>query len=476
MKNKVLLTVKDKMLSLGIKHKVFLSAAIVFLVLGIIVGRTSYSCKQLTNDGCENQTTKTCDESQPCDEKNEQAEHDEHGHQTANVTCNEDRLSDLEEVMCEHQVRIIDCDNCRFEVGAVKIDPSIAKSLIQTGVVEDIERKNVLKFTGQIQLDRTRTVDVVSTCGGRVDQVSKLLGEKVEKGDILAVIHSADLGQAKANFLEVQAKLELTQATFKREKELYEKKITSEADYLNALNELKAAEASYAATDKRLHLFGLETDQIGSIKDEKGNGDFADLVLRAPQRGTIIAQNISAGKMVETTESLYTIADLSNLWAWCDVYEKDLAVLHEQFAKGQPLKAIVQVKAFTANEFEGVVDLVGNLMDEHTRTVKIRVQVKNPESKLRPGMFAEVEVMIPGQGRIAAVPRNAIMSDAGENFLFQHWKEDLWVRMDVTVGSIQGDFAEILSGVPIGATIVTSGAFMLKSDILREKMGAGCAE
>jgi len=476
MKNKILLTVKNKMLPLAIKHKVFLSAAIIFLVLGIIVGRTSNSCKHLAKDGCENQTTKTCDEGQPCDEKNEQAEHDEHGHQTANVTCNEDRLSDLEEVMCEHQVRIIDCDNCRFEVGAVKIDPSIAKSLLQTGVVEDIERKNVLKFTGQVQLDRTRTVDVVSTCGGRVDQVSKLLGEKVEKGDILAVIHSADLGQAKADFLEVQAKLELTQATFRREKDLYEKKITSEADYLNALNELKAAEASYAATDKRLHLFGLETDQIGSIKDEKGNGEFANLILRAPQSGTIIAQNISAGKMVETTESLYTIADLSNLWAWCDVYEKDLAVLHEQFAKGQLLKAIVQVKAFMGNEFEGVVDLVGNLMDEHTRTVKIRVQVKNPESKLRPGMFAEVEVMIPGQGRIAVVPRNAIMSDAGENFLFKHWKEDLWVRMDVTVGSTQGDFAEILSGVPIGATIVTSGAFMLKSDILREKMGAGCAD
>jgi len=108
--------------------------------------------------------------------------------------------------------------------------------------------------------------------------------------------------------------------------------------------------------------------------------------------------------------------------------------------------------------------------------VKIRVQVKNPESKLRPGMFAEVEVMIPGEGRMAAVPRNAIMSDAGKNFVFQHWKEDLWARRDVTVGSIHGDFAEILSGIPKGATIVTSGAFMLKSDILREKMGAGCAD
>jgi cobalt-zinc-cadmium efflux system membrane fusion protein len=123
-----------------------------------------------------------------------------------------------------------------------------------------------------------------------------------------------------------------------------------------------------------------------------------------------------------------------------------------------------------------VVDLVGNLMDEHTRTVKIRVQVKNLEGKLRPGMFAEVEVMIPGEGRMVAVPRNAIMSDAGENFVFQHWKEDLWARRNVTVGSIYGDFAEILSGIPKGATIVTGGAFMLKSDILREKMGAGCAD
>ncbi len=476
MKNRILLTVKDKMLPLAIKHKALLVVAVILLIFGIVIGRTSHSCKQLANDGCENQTTKTCDEVQPCDGENEQAEHDEHGHQTANATCNENRLSDLEEVMCEHKVRIIDCDNCRFEVGVVKIDPSIAESLIETGIVEDVKRTRVFKFTGQVQLDLTKTVEVVSAGGGRVEQVSKLLGEKVEKSDILAVIHSADLGQAKADFLEVQAKLELSQATFKREKELYEKKVSSEADYLNALNELKAAEASYAATDKMLHLFGLEADQIGSIKDEKGNGEFANLILRAPQAGTIIEQNISAGKIVGTTESLYTIADLSNLWVWCDVYEKDLAVLHEQFTKGQPLKAIVQVKAFAGNEFEGVVDLVGNLMDEHTRTVKIRVQVKNPEGKLRPGMFADVEVMIPGQGRMAVVPRNAIMSDAGKNFIFQHWKEDLWARRDVTVGSIYGDFAEILSGIPKGATIVTGGAFMLKSDILREKMGAGCAD
>ena len=357
----------------------------------------------------------------------------------------------------------------------MKITPSVANTLIQTGLVEDIERKTVLEFTGQVQFDRTRTVDVTSTGSGRVEQESKLLGEKVEKGDVLAVIHSADLGQVKAKFLEVQAKLDLTQATFKREKELYEEKITSQDDYLKSLNELKAAEASYAAADRRLRLFGLGTEQIAGIKNEKENGEFASLILRAPRAGTITAQNISVGKMVETTESLYTITDLSNLWVWCDIYEKDLAALHEPFEKGQSLNAVVQVNAFAGSVFEGVVDLVGNLMDERTRTVKIRVQVKNPDNKLRPGMFAEVAVMIPGEGHITAVPRNAIMSDAGNYFVFRHFKDDLWIRSDVIPGQSQGGFVEILKGVSKGDRIITSGTFMLKSEVLKEKMGAGCA-
>ena len=468
MKDKKSLTVRDKKPPVESKHKALLIVAVIFLIFGIVIGRTSNSCKHPASDVHAEHVTGN--------EEKGHAEPDVHGHQTADVASAEDRLSAVEKVVCEHAVPILDCDNCRFEVGVVKVDPSIAESLLETGVVEDIERTRVLKFMGQVQLDRTKTVEVVPAGGGRVEQVLKLLGEKVEQSDILAFIHSADLGQVKAEFLGVQAKLELAQATFRREKDLYDKKVSSEADYLNALNELKAAEASYAAADKRLRLFGLGTEQIAGIKDEKGNGDFADLVLRAPQAGTIIAQDISTGKIVKTTESLYTIANLSNLWVWCDVYEKDLAVLHEQFAKGEPLRAVVRVKAFRADEFEGVVDLVGNLMDEHTRTVKIRVQVKNPGNKLRPGMFADVEVMIPGEGRMAAVPRTAIMSDAGKNFVFQHWKEDLWIRRDVTVGSIHGDFAEILGGIAKGTTIATGGAFMLKSDILREKMGAGCAD
>jgi cobalt-zinc-cadmium efflux system membrane fusion protein len=90
-------------------------------------------------------------------------------------------------------------------------------------------------------------------------------------------------------------------------------------------------------------------------------------------------------------------------------------------------------------------------------------------------MFAEVAVMIPGEGHITAVPRNAVMSDAGSYFVFRHLKDDLWIRSDVIPGHSQGGFVEILKGVSKADRIITGGAFMLKSEVLKEKMGAGCA-
>lgn len=453
-----------KIVSLIIKNKTMIIVAAVFLVAGFLLGKSS-ALSIFSADALGTCTLVHPEEGPAADE------HNDHGHEAETVS-----LDKLEKQTCEHDIGIVDCDECRYEVGVVKIDPAIAEPLIETGSVENVDRVKTLRFTGQVQLDRTKAVDVVPTGGGRVEQVEKFLGDTVQKGDVLAVIHSDDLGQVKADFLEIQSALELAETTFNREKDLYEKKISSQADYLAALNALKAAQASYAAVDKKLRLFGLETEQIAKIKDEEENGSFADLVLRAPQAGTIISQNISVGQIVDTTQSVYTIADLSNLWVWCDVYEKDLALLHEQTAKDKPLEAIVKVNAFESKGFNGEVDFVGNLMDEHTRTVKIRVQVKNPEHKLRPGMFADVEIAIGLDGQMLAVPQMAVMADAGEHFVFQHWKNDLWIRRDVAIGETYGNFVELLSGMPQGAKIVTGGAFMLKSDVLREKMGAGCAD
>ncbi|HUV67370.1 MAG TPA: efflux RND transporter periplasmic adaptor subunit [Sedimentisphaerales bacterium] len=394
----------------------------------------------------------------------------------AGSTVPDEHERQTDEQMCEHGLHTIDCNECRYEMGVVKLEPSLAEALIETVSVQSVARTNTLKLVGQVELDQTKAVDVVPTGGGQVRRVEKLLGQDVTEGEVLAVIHSADLGQAKAEFLQVQARLELATATFEREKELHAKQVSSKADYQVALNELKAAQAYYAAAEKRLRLFGLGTEQIDAIKDEEANGQFAELLLRAPQAGTIIAQDVSAGALVETARSLYTIADLSGVWVWCDLYEKDLALLHDRLASGRKVAAKVRIKAFEAEAFDGVVDLIGSRVDEHTRTVKVRVQVRNEERKLKPGMFAEVEICVPLEGSITMVPSSAVVSDEGKTFVFQHLKDDLWMRQDVRVGKNQGGVVEVLDGLSPGTTVVARGAFMLKSDILREKMGAGCAD
>jgi len=404
-----------------------------------------------------------------CQEAEDEHGH-EHEHEHAAVGAD---LHELDDMQCEHSIGIVECDECRYEAGMVKLDPA-AGSLIRTAVVESGDLMSTLRLTGQVTFDQTRTVDVVLPAGGRILDVAKRPGDCVQKGDILAVLHSPEFGQLKADYLEAQAALELAEATFAREQDLVNRNMTSQADYLQSANTLKSARASIAACDKRLRLFGLNTDQIKAIESEHQNGNFAELSIVAPQDGTIIAQDLSKGQLIASGDTLFRISDLSVLWVRCDVYEKQLAALQNRFTTGEPIMVSVRTNA-SANTFSGTVDLIGQVMDERTRTVKMRILVDNPNGGLKPGMFAEIEVTLPS-GAGLSIPQSAVLSDEGTAFVFQQWKDRLWVRRDVTVGRTFDDRIEILGGIEPGETIVTSGAFMLKSDILREKMGAGCAD
>ncbi len=504
------------------------------------------------------------------EDKRAESSEEEHGHDDHNETVGD--LSALEKQFCEHKKRTVDCDNCRFELGVVKIEPSVAKSLISTGIVEERPAVVTLHVTGEVQFDQTRMVEVPSVGSGRVIRVNAFLGQQVKAGDILAVIQSADFGEAKAAYLKAytnleishkeqerqtsinaalekllaslsdgqqivwerefinggnefqkeligewksklgaaSARLKLARSVYEREKDLWTKQISSKSDYETASQELQAAQAEYAslleevqlnlrlnklradnaarqaeaelaAAEQRLHTFGLNDAAIQALPHSKNNGDFARLEVKAPRTGTIIAQNISEGKQVDTTQSLYTIADLSNLWVWCNLYEKDIAILHDRLSEGNPPEALVRVAAFKDAAFSGKVDLIGSAVDEQTRTIKVRIQVKNEQAKLKPGMFANVEILISspetGSGeQIIAVPQDAVVSDGGKSFVFQHLRDDLWVRRDVKLGRKQGRYMEILDGISQGAKVVTVGGFMLKSDILRVRMCAGCAD
>ncbi|MCY2925531.1 MAG: efflux RND transporter periplasmic adaptor subunit [Planctomycetota bacterium] len=462
---------------------------------------------------------------------------------------------EIEKKLCEHKIRQIDCDECRYELGAVKVDPSVTGDLTRTTTVQEGDMGRMLRLTGEVQYDQTALVDVLPPAAGKVASVKAKLGQQVQKGDVLAIIQSGDFGEAKAAYLETSAAAEvarhekarqlavssalerllasakdqpgsdipaetlgewksklvgavtrLRQATtvLKREQSLVSKqassqaeletaereKQTAQADYaalleeiqLNAkLDRLKAenaatlADARQAAAEQRLHLFGMDDEAIKVVPLMKENGRFAQLEIRAPRAGTVTVGNITEGKFVETSQCLFTIADTANVWVWCDLYERDLGPLHDRLSGGEKPQANVRVTAF-ATVFPGVVDLLDSAVNEATRTIKVRVQVKNERGLLRPGMFAAVEIPLTEGKKVALVPRQAVLSDEGQTFAFVHWKDDLWLRRNVNVGRPQGDMLEILSGLSAGDKVVSGGGFLFKSDILRAKMGAGCAD
>jgi cobalt-zinc-cadmium efflux system membrane fusion protein len=199
------------------------------------------------------------------------------------------------------------------------------------------------------------------------------------------------------------------------------------------------------------------------------------LEIKAPRAGTLTALSLAPGRFVDTTQSLCTIADLTNLWVWCDLYERDLASLLDFMRLHGKAAATVKVVAF-AEPFRGEVDLLGHEVSELTRTVKVRVQVQAHEGRLRPGMFATVEVELPSGRKVTLVPQGAILTDEGQPFVFRHWRDDLWLHRRVVLGESDGEKVEVVSGLEPGADVVVTGGFMLKSDVLREKMGAGCAD
>ena len=470
-------------------------------------------------------------------------------------------LAELAQRTCEHKLRMIDCKDCRFELGVVKVEPGLAQSLLTTQKAEVRELVQVLHLTGAVHLDATRVTDVSPPTAGRLARVNVRLGEAVKQGDVIAVLHSGEFGEAKAAYLDAHAKLEiarkeeerqravvagleklverllanqestppakgmpavgreplgeakgkllaaaarvrLARSVHQREKGLLEKQASSKAEFEQAAHELDAAQAEFDAlveeaqlnldidrlraenatrqaeaalnaADQRLHILGLDHATVAALPTKKENGDFARLDIRAPRAGTITAQSMTVGKFVKPEDSLCTIADLSNVWVWCDVYERDLATLHAKLAEGKPLHACVRVAAFGDTPFCGEIDLVGSALDEHTRTVKARVQVTNESGKLKPGMFATVDIELASGKRAAFVPREAVLADEGKAFVFQRLSNDLWLRRDVVVGAAQGGDVAIVSGLEPEAVVASGGGFMLKSDVLRNKMGAG---
>jgi len=403
-----------------------------------------------------------------------------HTHEAHEEQDREDEVSDLDQPVeqlfaatCEHDLKTHECDECRYEVGVVRA----AASLFEGGLLKAVtpEKREVsvsLRLTGEVRFDERRVAHVSTQVEGIIRKVHVTLGDKVKRGQPLVEIESVAIGEAQAEYLEALGMLDLSRRSHDRLVALRQEGISSEKELLKAKQDLDAAQIRTDAALGKLTRLGMDPDSARSLTMAGSSGG---LVLRSPTDGTVLEMHAVAGEVAKPETSVATIGDNSALWVWADIYERDVALVMREQAK-LPLAASITVKAFPGVEFQGTVDFVSPSMDRSSRTLKIRIAVPNPEGLLLAGMFAGVEIFLPGDQQVLTVPKSAVLEDERRSFVFVHHSDEYYVRRPVTPGRTFAGLTEIKKGLVGGEIIVADGAFLMKSDVLRSKMGAGCAD
>ena len=329
-----------------------------------------------------------------------------------------------------------------------------------------------ISTTGQVDFDQTRLAHVSPRISGRVHRVHAVLGQKVGSGQELAEIDSIELGQAKALFLQAKAREELARKSFDRAQSLLVDRIASEQEVLEAEASLREATAALRTTEETLRLFGLSQPQIDALSYEDRKA--AVYPLRAPFAGTVVERHVTLGELVTPERNLFTLADISRVWIWIDVYQRDLGNVHLED------EARARVDAFPGEIFAGKVSYLSAQVDSDTRTVRARLDVDNPDGKLRPGMFVEVELLDPharagvvSESLNLVVPDSAVVRDGEEYLVFVPVGERRFERRDVRIGKRSGGLVAILDGLELDESVVVEGAFLLKSAASKESLGGG---
>ena len=189
----------------------------------------------------------------------------------------------------------------------------------------------------------------------------------------------------------------------------------------------------------------------------------------APFAGRIIGRNLTRGEVVETTEKLFVVADLSEVWVRANIPEKDIPFVHSVHASGGT-HAEVRVNAYSKEVFKATITYVGDVLDPATRTMQLRLELPNPEAKLKPEMFATIRIYSESQPDRLAVPESALQRDRDRTFVFVQRNANEYEARDVNVGESNGTLTTIHGGLEEGDRVVTHGAFVLKSELLKKQV------
>lgn len=336
----------------------------------------------------------------------------------------------------------------QVEARVAMTDAQLKSNGVQVAIAGPARIRTTLRLIGEVRQNEDRSVHIVPRLGGVVESVSANAGDRVRKGQVLAVVSSQALADQRSALLSAQKRSALARTTFERERQLWEERISAEQDYLQARQARDEAEIVEQASRQKLASLGAALSASGPLTRYE---------IRSPIDGVITDKKIATGEVLKEDANIFVVADLSTVWVEMTIYARDLNVVRT----GQ--QATVKAVAFDA-EATGAISYVGSVLGDQTRAAKARLVLANPKGLWRPGLPVNVS-LVAGEVEVAvAIAADAVQTLRDRAVVFGRYGEQFEARL-VTLGRGDGMTVEVLKGLNPGERYAASNSYLIKADI-----------
>lgn len=369
---------------------------------------------------------------------------------------------------------------------------AVRKAGVELGAVEERPIAATVSASGEIDYDQTHLAKLAPRVPGILARVEKEIGQEVKKGEVLALVDAADIGRAKGELLQALASVEVKEKALKRVEASSDAGFRTQAEREEAEAAVRESRIRLVGAGQTLTNLGLPF-RLEELRGKK-EGDLAlalkflglpeattksldpalasaNLIpVQAPFDGVIVSREGVAGELADPSKPLFVVADIRKMWVMLDVRLEDARTL----ALGQ--RTLFRPDGDGEDAVPGKVGWIGTAVDEKTRTVRVRAEVENPEGRLRAKTFGTSRITVRESEKAIAVPSEAVHWEGCCHIVFVRLTDEIFQTRKVRLGARAGGFTEILVGVVPGEVVATRGSHVLKADILKSKLGAGCVD
>jgi cobalt-zinc-cadmium efflux system membrane fusion protein len=331
--------------------------------------------------------------------------------------------------------------------------PQQQMSHVQLVTIAPTTMTRSLRLTGNVAFNGFNTTPVITQISGPVTRIVVTPGQQVSRGQPLLYVASPDYSQTLATYLKARDAYQLAQKNYLRSKDLYDHHAIAQSDLEGAESAQTQAEADLGAAEQSLRVLGISNPEA-----YVGKPAGSEIPVRAPISGEVVERLVAPGQVLQAgSTQAFTISNMSSVWVLANVYQNQLPYVR----LGEPVT--ITTDAYPDAEFRGNISYIAAAVDSTTRTLQARIDVKNPQEKLKKDMYVTATVRAGTIDGALTVPNSAVLRDSeNQPFVYVADANNNFARRSVTVGESGDGNIQLTSGVTPGERVVGDGSLFLQ--------------